>query len=222
MEILDAIIAGVVVAVIGYILNLFLHENLKSQVYFKFLKSPLKLSSSFIDKFAYHKDGFMESNEFKDTISIANESDIPIRIKRMQVIIEILSEAVPPSSFTAFWSETDKQLTRLMKPSRPVVKSGLVEPLSADLLPETLGIELPALNKPAAKITPVELSDVNLFPVTVKPKGGPVERCFGISWSPKLDIVRAKIIVYPVSDYKKPEISYNVVFSKGKFRLNFP
>ena len=184
MDILEVIVTAIIFGFAGYLISLFFHQNLKSWLYFRYMKSPLELSSSLFDAVGYEYRFMKVGKKFTDTLIITNNSDIPIRIKKMEADIKLLDGRPSQSGFTRFWFGKQEQLERSMGTGNPVQKSRLLS-----------------------------MGDGDLFPKVLKPQEH-TKIFFGISAFSELDRVRTIVSIYPVYDYKKPKISYFLAFTK--------
>jgi hypothetical protein len=201
MAISDVVISSLVTGIVGFGLGIFLNQNLSDWLYYKIVRPPLELSSRWIDTTGHPLNEFMRvGNEFNDIISITNVSNAPITIRRMEADLqEADGKEWMRGQFLIFLFKNSDSFARSMKMNKPGLERNS-KSHDTGLSPSTRWTGFP-------KILDIE------SPIILKPHDS-IKIYLGIIGISKQGPAKVRVFVYPVYDYKKTELYYNLIFNQ--------
>jgi len=200
MEISDLIINPLIAGIVGFFLGILFHEDTKNWLYYRFLKSPLKLSSQQADNLGPLYHGPMNVGDmFIEEINIMNVSRIPIWIERMEVIMKFLNWKGSKIRRMTFWFQDYGRLLDAMEQAR-------LNPFG--------GIEdLKSVEYPTEQRVGTNFVGQNTVPMLLKPNEHK-KLYFGMLGLVKGKSIESMVTIYPICEYKKPKLSYNLIFAQ--------
>jgi hypothetical protein len=200
--------------VVTKILGVFLSENSRNWLDYKFVRPPLEISSNYLDRFGRIGSIGFQATEFVDAITITNLSGMPVRIRRIEVDKKLLKKIDSRVVLGTFLFRDNKKLIESMMLNIPGLKNWMKETSAEEEVFKPYTAMLGEIS--VYKKCGPHISEHGTGSITLKPNDH-IDLYFGVTCLTDVGktIIPIRINVYPISDYKNPKISYKIDFYKG-------
>ncbi len=214
MAISDVVISSIATGIVGFSLGIVLHENLKNWFYYKFVRSPLEISSNHFDTSGRIGGMWTWNTAFMDTLTITNVSDTPIRVRRIGIDKKILKNTGSRVVLASFLFRDYNKLIKSMGLNTTGLKEWMKETSVQDELVNPYTAKLGEIS--TYKQFGPHIAGADTGSITINPNEQ-ANLYLGVLCLTDLDkfIIPVDVTVYPVSDYKNPKIPYKITFYKG-------